>query len=67
MPRAFAIELALLLVGLGITVAVFATAIWAYPQARREFELVGAGTFVVVAVMGVRPLRKAWRTGQAAR
>ena len=60
------VELLHLAAGLVVTTALFAAAIWSYPQARGDFHLVGAATLVAVLVMGIGPVRRARRADRRA-
>ncbi len=61
MPRHTLIELFFVATGLAATVAIVAVAAWAYPLARREIELSGWVIAGILLLMGVGPVRRAWR------
>ena len=61
------IEAAYLVAGLLVTLVVFRLGAWAYPFGRSVVTQVGWATMVVVLVMGIGPLRDAWRADQAAK
>ena len=53
------IELLHLAAGLVATVAITWASAWSYPVGRRDIWAVGAVAFVVVVLMGIRPVREA--------
>jgi membrane protein YdbS with pleckstrin-like domain len=65
MPTRTLVELLHLAAGLVATVAVGSVCGWAYPQAWQTIWCVAAVGFAIVAIMGVRPLRRAWRADSA--
>lgn len=67
MGRRTIIEAVYLVAGLLVTLIVFRLGAWAYPFGRAVVAQVGWGTMVVVLMMGIGPLRDAWRADQADR
>ncbi len=66
MPRRTLIELVHIVVGLGATAVIVATAAWAYPLARWEIEVTGIACAFVVVLLGIGPVRRAWTRDRAA-
>ena len=52
-------------IGLLAAALMAAAGAWAYPQARGDIWLVGYAAMVAVALMGIGPLRRAFRTDRA--
>ena len=61
MPRALAIEVAHLVIALGVTIALFWAAAWAYPQGRDTIWAVGWVTAGVVVILQIPPILRAGR------
>ena len=60
MPRRTFVEILHIAIGLGATAAIVAASAWAYPLARWEIEVTGLACAVVVVLLGIRPVRRAW-------
>jgi Na+/proline symporter len=56
-----AIELVHVLIGLGVTWIVADLAAWSYPTGRHGVWWVAYGVMAVLVVLGIAPLRAAWR------
>jgi len=67
MPLRTLVEALHVVAGLAATVAVAAVCAWGYPQATATIWWVAGVAFVIVAAMGVYPLRTAWRADRARR
>jgi phosphate/sulfate permease len=67
MPIRTVIEALHLAAGLGATVALAALFAWSYPQATVTIWVVAAVAGVLVALMGVRPIRRALQEDKARR
>ncbi|KQN25717.1 hypothetical protein ASE86_05790 [Sphingomonas sp. Leaf33] len=61
MPKRTLIELFFIGTGLAATVAIVSVAAWAYPLARREIEVSGWVIAVIILLIGIGPIRRAWR------
>lgn len=61
MPTRTLVELLHILAGLVATVLIVRLAAWGYPLARDTFHAIGWFAGGAVVVMGIAPLRKAWR------
>ncbi|WP_294295024.1 hypothetical protein [uncultured Sphingomonas sp.] len=61
MPKHTLIELFFVATGLAATLIIVNVAAWAYPLARREIEVCGWVIAVIVLLMGIGPVRRAWR------
>ena len=59
MRRTF-IELLHIAIGLMATALIVAAAAWAYPLARWEMQVTGIACAVVVVLLGIGPVRRAW-------
>jgi type IV secretory pathway TrbD component len=59
------IELLHIAAGLAATALIASLAVWAVPAAGRTIWWVAYASMVVVAFMGVRPLRLAWAKDRA--
>ncbi|WP_066476759.1 MULTISPECIES: hypothetical protein [unclassified Sphingomonas] len=59
MGRHTLVELLHIAAGLVATVAITWASAWSYPLGRNDIWLVGSVAFVVVLLMGVRPVREA--------
>ncbi|MES2339229.1 MAG: hypothetical protein V4537_14140 [Pseudomonadota bacterium] len=60
MPVRTIVELLHIAAGLAATALIVAVAAWAYPLARREIEVCGWVAAVLVLLLGISPLRRAW-------
>ena len=60
MPRRTLIELLHIVVGLMATGLIVAASSWAYPLARWEIEATGVACSIVVVLLGIGPVRRAW-------
>lgn len=60
------IEVVHTVIGLAAAVVIASLAAWAYPRATSDIWLVAEGAMVVVLLMGVGPLRRAWAEDRAA-
>ncbi|HET9510220.1 MAG TPA: hypothetical protein VFO80_03640 [Sphingomonas sp.] len=56
-----AVELFFVAAGLAATLAIVTVAAWAYPLARREIEVSGWVIAVIILLIGIGPIRRAWR------
>jgi len=65
MPKRTLVEALHVAAGLVATVAVAVLSAWSYPQATDTITWVAVVAFLIVAAMGVRPLRNAWRADHA--
>ncbi|MBN2972506.1 hypothetical protein JW805_10800 [Roseomonas aeriglobus] len=61
MPKHTLLELFFVATGLVATLVIVSVAAWAYPLARREIEVSGWIIAVVVLLLGIGPIRRAWR------
>jgi hypothetical protein len=66
-PTRTLVELLHIVAGLAATVLIVRLAAWGYPLARETFYLIGWVAGLAVVLMGLRPLRKAWRIDQRQR
>ena len=60
MPRRTLIELLHIAIGLATTALIVRACAWAYPLARWEMEVTGVGCAIVVVLLGVGPVCRAW-------
>ena len=60
MPRRALVELLHIAIGLMATALIVAASSWAYPLARWEIEVTGIACAVVVVLLGIGPVRRAW-------
>ncbi len=60
MPRRTMIEILHIVIGLGVTLGIVRASSWAYPLARWEVEVTGMACAIVVVLLGVGPVRRAW-------
>ncbi|MDQ2892930.1 MAG: hypothetical protein M3R64_07570 [Pseudomonadota bacterium] len=56
-----AIELLYIALGVVIAIALTAAAAWSYPLGRAVIWYCGAGAAAATMLMGIGPLRRAWR------
>jgi membrane protein implicated in regulation of membrane protease activity len=54
------IEVLHIAIGLAATALIVAASSWAYPLARWEVEVTGLACAVVVVLLGIGPVRRAW-------
>ena len=67
MPTRTIVEALHLLLGLALTATIVWLSVWAYPLGRTVIEATGWVCAVVVLVMAVGPLRRAWAIDRAER
>ncbi|SOB87454.1 hypothetical protein SAMN06297144_2586 [Sphingomonas guangdongensis] len=67
MPSRTLVELLHIAAGLVATVLIVRLAAWGYPLARGTFNALGWVAGAAVMLMGMGPLRKAWRIDQRRR
>jgi membrane protein implicated in regulation of membrane protease activity len=60
MSRHTIIEVLHIVIGLGATALIVWGSSWAYPLARWEIEVTGIACAVVVVLLGIGPVRRAW-------
>ncbi len=60
-----AIELLYIALGVAIAIALSAAAAWSYPLGRVVIWYCGAGAAAATMLMGIGPLRRAWRIDRA--
>ena len=54
------VELLHIAIGLAATALIVAASAWAYPLARWEIEMTGLACAVIVVLLGIGPVRRAW-------
>ena len=64
MPRRTLVEILHIAIGLAATAMIVAASAWAYPLARWEIQVTGLACAVVVVLLGIRPVRRAWGADQ---
>lgn len=60
MPRRTLVEILHIAIGLAATAFIVACSAWAYPLARWEIEVTGLACAIVVVLLGIGPVRRAW-------
>lgn len=65
MPRHTLVEILHIAIGLAATALIVSAASWAYPLARWEMQVTGVACAIVVVLLGIGPVRRAWARDRA--